>query len=67
MNVLQMTAYLQEVFLTQPVELWEYEIDALDVPDIVEGMCAFFTTSLSLYVEPEQLALIAETILNFLG
>ena len=68
MSVFEMTAHLQDVFLTQPIQVWEREINALDVPGIVEGMCAFFTTSLSLYVETEeQLGNIMRLILDLLG
>ena len=67
MTVFELTAHLQEVFLTQPVEEWEEEINDLDVPTIYEGVCAFFTSGLSLVLEPTQLEIFATAFLNWAG
>ncbi len=67
MTVFEITAHLEEMFLTQPVEEWEREIRALDVPTIVEGMCAFFSTGLSLLQDGEDLAQTVEFFLGLIG
>ena len=66
-SVFEITAQLEEMFLTRPVEEWEEEIDALDVPPIVEGMCAFFATGLSLFLEGEELTQATEFFLELIG
>lgn len=67
MTVIETTDYLQEVFLNLPIEEWEEEVRALDVPDVYLGVCAFLSTGLALLLEEDQLLQLVPGILGLLG
>ncbi len=66
LNSVEMTAYVQEIILTRPVEEWEETLRSIDMPIIYEGMCSFFATGITLAIGGDKATALADALLTLL-
>jgi hypothetical protein len=64
MTGIEITNFLLDVYINDPVETWGNTLIATDFPSVRTGMCGFFATSLTLILDAPSVDLIVNILFD---
>lgn len=67
MSGVEVTEYIRDVYINEPVDTWHDLMGATDVPEIRIGMCGLVGTALTLTMEEENMDILVDWMMEHFG